>query len=138
LQSITNNTDNIGIGLDNKVYDNSLKNQQNAYMQTAFAYGNISTITYAIGNGTDVVSWDNGIVGNYWSDYNGEGNYIIDAKNVDHHPLSQQVNISTSAPTTSNNTLTIAIIAPIVILAIIVFSMLVYRRYRKTASKPKE
>ena len=97
--AITNNSENIGIGLDNKVYRNNLSNYKNAFIQTSFAYGNISTITYAIGNGTDLVSWDNGSVGNYWSDYNGNGKYVIDQNNVDYHPLSQQLDISVKAPT---------------------------------------
>ncbi len=53
----------------------------------------------------DVVALDNGVVGNYWSDYlarypnatevdsSGIGNtpYIIDANNVDHYPLLSEV-----------------------------------------------
>jgi len=35
------------------------------------------------------VSWNNNMVGNYWSDYNGNGSYVIDQKNVDSHPLTQ-------------------------------------------------
>jgi parallel beta-helix repeat protein len=44
-------------------------------------------------NNTDQVypsgtnAWDNGVKGNYWSDYNGTGSYIIDATNKDNHPL---------------------------------------------------
>jgi hypothetical protein len=43
--------------------------------------------------------WDNGVEGNYWSDYNGTDSnqdgigdtpYIIDANNVDHYPLMAQ------------------------------------------------
>jgi len=44
-------------------------------------------------NNTDQVypsgtnAWDDGVEGNYWSDYNGTGPYVIDASNKDNHPL---------------------------------------------------
>lgn len=93
--AISNNSENIGIGSNNQVYKNNLVNSPNAVVETSFAYGNLSNIYYAIGNGTDIVSWDNGEVGNYWSDYNGSETYIVDPNNIDHHPLSQFVSIST-------------------------------------------
>jgi len=50
--------------------------------------------------GTDVVQWDNGVTGNYWSDYQAkypdatqnsnetyETPYVIDTNNKDNHPL---------------------------------------------------
>jgi parallel beta-helix repeat protein len=53
-------------------------------------FGNVST-------GTGIFcrnSWDNGVEGNYWSEYNGTGSdgigntpYVIDANNTDNHPL---------------------------------------------------
>jgi parallel beta-helix repeat protein len=70
-------------------------------------------------------SWDNGVIGNYWSDYNGHGTYYIDENNIDHYPLTQ-------AP----NKLTVGFILPIAvtILAVsIVISLLLYRRHQKTA-----
>ncbi|NIO61333.1 MAG: hypothetical protein GTO35_01570, partial [Gammaproteobacteria bacterium] len=33
-------------------------------------------------------AWDNGVEGNYWSDYNGTGLYEIDDKNKDRYPLT--------------------------------------------------
>jgi parallel beta-helix repeat protein len=54
----------------------------------------------ALNNGTEVASigqvakWDNGSMGNYWSDYNGNGVYMIDQNNVDNHPLAFPVDIS--------------------------------------------
>lgn len=67
--------------------------------------------------GTDIVSWDNGKQGNYWSDYqakypngtevdaSGVENtpYVIDENNTDHYPLTQQFNISTTALATTDN-----------------------------------
>jgi hypothetical protein len=39
-------------------------------------------------------TWDNGTIGNYWSDYNGQGSYDINENNIDNHPLPNQVDIS--------------------------------------------
>jgi len=64
-------------------------------------------------NGTDIVLWNKGKVGNYWGDYqskypkateidaSGIGNtpYVIDQNNTDYYPLMQQVDISLPAPT---------------------------------------
>jgi parallel beta-helix repeat protein len=41
---------------------------------------------------------DDGKIGNYWSDYNSKGDYVIDTNNVDHHPLAQQPNPSPTVP----------------------------------------
>lgn len=134
--ALTNNSEGIGIGTDNKVYENNLDNSQNAIKETAFPYGNITNITYAIGNGTDIVSWDNGVVGNYWSDYNGHGTYVIDETNVDHYPLAQQVDISTVAPIAPSGIplLAIAVVSTVsvVIVGIII---LVYFKKRKQKSQ---
>jgi hypothetical protein len=84
--------------------------------------------------------WDDGSKGNYWSDYNGQGNYVIDEKNVDHYPLTQQVDISvptpTPAPTQLNEVLILPIAVTVVILAVIV-SLLLYRTHRKSISQNK-
>ena len=80
-----------------------------------------------MGNGTDVISWDNGLVGNYWSDYNGQGAYVIDENDVDRHPLTQQVDISTTAPELSTIIVTIAII----IVDFVGIGLLVYFMKRK-------
>jgi parallel beta-helix repeat protein len=63
-------------------------------------------------NGTDIVSWDNGSVGNFWSDFqsrypnaseagsSGVWNtpYTIDAKSTDHYPLMSKIDITATAP----------------------------------------
>jgi hypothetical protein len=74
-------------GLGNKIYYNNIvDNTQNALVQQ---------------NVTDVVLWDNGYVGNYWSDYQskypnatgvgalgiGDTPYVIDDNNKDRYPL---------------------------------------------------
>ena len=135
--AITNNSENIGIGLDDKVYRNNLSNYQNAFIQTAFAYGNISTITYAIGNGTDVVSWDNGMIGNYWSDHKGNGSYVIDENNVDHYPLILKVDISVPIPSQINVVSILPIAVTLVLFFVVIISLLLYRQRRKTISQNK-
>lgn len=92
---------------------------------------------------TNVVSWDNGVVGNYWSDYNGNGSYVIDENNIDHHPLTQQVDVNSVAPTSTSsatinsfNALAIAIITIVIIFALAIF-LLLYRRHRKNNNLKK-
>ena len=124
-------------------YNNIFDNAKNAYVETEYPYNlTLDKIErrYVIGNVTDVVSWDNGIVGNYWGDYNGNGSYVIDEKNVDNYPLTQQVDINSIAPTPTPNSSSIEfwvqpLIITIVILAVVIISMMLYRRHRKTSNK---
>ena len=108
-----------------------MENSKNALVETAFSYGNF-------GNGTDIVSWDNGAVGNYWSDYYGNGTYVIDQNNIDHHPLTQQVDVSVKAPTLTPLPTGISITAPLLLLIIVIVvgivSLLLFRRHQKSAS----
>jgi parallel beta-helix repeat protein len=95
-------------GSGNIVYHNNLfNNSQNANVEHTHPYGVTGVV-----NGTTVVSWDNGAVGNYWSDYqskypnatevdkSGVGNtpYVIDGNNTDYCPLMHPVDISTEPP----------------------------------------
>jgi hypothetical protein len=93
-------------------------------------------------DGTDFVLWDNSVIGNYWSDYNGSGIYIIDQNNVDRYPLTQQVDVNSIAPTpmpfSISNFSSVAIIA-ILIIVVLVFVFVfgvVYVWKKKTDSKP--
>jgi hypothetical protein len=68
------------------------------------------TISYWTGTGiggSGFNVWNNGSVGNYWSDYSGNGSYVIDENNVDHYPLLQPVDISQSASVPEFSWLTI-------------------------------
>jgi hypothetical protein len=90
-------------GMDNIFFSNNLIDNQRQVVVEIVAHG-ISVLL----NGTDVVSWDNGVVGNFWSDYlsrypnatqnNNTGTYntpyIIDANNKDNHPLFSPRNTS--------------------------------------------
>jgi nitrous oxidase accessory protein len=84
------------IGSGNICYRNNLiDNSRNAFVEHAYSY-NISNIFGVVGNGTDVVAWDNGKEGNYWSNYRGidadndgigDAPYVIDASNQDRYPI---------------------------------------------------
>jgi parallel beta-helix repeat protein len=97
--------------------------------------------------------WDNGTVGNYWSDYqtkypnateidnSGIGNtpYIIDAYNIDHYPLMKPVAIPELPDGTGNNgtektepfpTLLVVAVA-ITIVALVAIGVVVYWKKRK-------
>jgi parallel beta-helix repeat protein len=88
-------------------------------------------------NGTDVVSWDNGAVGNYWSDYNGHDSYNINQNNVDHYPLTQAIDVNSIVPiptpsaTTSNDSALTIVAIPIIVVLVLAISLLLYRRHRK-------
>jgi parallel beta-helix repeat protein len=74
-------------------------------------------------------SWDNGEIGNYWSDYKGQGYYYIDENNIDHYPITQ-----------ASNKLNVGFILPIAVTLLVVssvFSLLLYRRYKKTVNLKK-
>ena len=111
------------IGSGNVVYSNNLiDNGQNAFVEKSYLYKSPNSV-----NGTDIVSWDNGKDGNYWSDYSGNGTYVIDQNNIDHHPLIFPAFIGTMA-------FYLIIITVVVLFAIITF-LLLYRKHRKTAKE---
>jgi nitrous oxidase accessory protein NosD len=134
------------IGSGNKVYCNNIaENTQNAFVDQTYPY-NISLIDNAIGNGTDVVLWDNGSMGNYWSDYSakypnateiggsgtgtGDTPYVINGNNQDNYPLWSPAEISDLSPSeTFPTTLVAAISAASVI--VVCISLLVYFKKRR-------
>jgi parallel beta-helix repeat protein len=73
--------------------------------------------------------WDDGKAGNYWSNYNGTGEYVIDANNVDHHPLTQQPNLTPSTPPVPE-------FSDLVILLLLIFGLFVavIRKHRKISN----
>jgi parallel beta-helix repeat protein len=84
-------------------------------------------------SGIDLVSWDFGKEGNYWSDYNGSGIYTINQNNSDHYPLTQQMDISSIAInlTPIVPELPVLVLVP---LLLSMFSVAVILRHRKTAN----
>lgn len=105
-------------------------------------------------------TWDKGKVGNYWSDYSSKypnaseldtsgiwnTPYAINENNIDHYPLMEPVNIYESSNPTPTPTpfepprnpphldLTDYLLPMSIILAIIIVSVLLFRRYRKTSN----
>lgn len=75
-------------------------------MSQGGAEGNLFYCNNFIDNGQNVYNeaivtsvgsrnfWDNGTAGNFWSDYNGQGPYVIDETNVDYHPLTSTIDIT--------------------------------------------
>ncbi len=133
--------DNVSIvqGSGNEVYQNNIvNNTQNAKVEINGLNASGSA------NGVTIVSWDNGKVGNYWSDYNskypnaveidasGIGNtpYVIDQNNIDRYPLMQQVNITTEEKPTAVISLLTAAIITLVAVLIVVTLLLIFARYK--------
>ncbi len=117
-----NEFSNAGIG--NVVYKNNfVDNTKNVLVNKSYLASNDT----ALSGITAQVSWDNAVTGNFWSDYNGSGFYVIDQNNVDHHPLSQPLDNSTDMSTPN-----LALIIIAALIALIILAFLVYRRYRKT------
>jgi parallel beta-helix repeat protein len=98
LNYITIPADFLGFG--NQVYYNNIVNNGvNAKVEHTCIF--TANVSEGEGNGTDVVSWDNGKVGNYWSDYLskypnatevdnsgiGDAPYVIDENNKDRYPF---------------------------------------------------
>jgi len=84
--------------------------------------------------GTDIVSWDNSTIGNYWDDYSGlddnddgigDTPYIIDENNQDNYPLMM--------PSEPEQELfpTALVIPPVIIVTILCIGLLVYFKKRK-------
>lgn len=110
--------DGYPLGTGNVVYNNRfIYNKINAKVENAFPYD----VGY-VNNGTDMVSWDKGSTGNYWSDYNNPFAYVIDSNNVDHHPLPYL------------SALVIILITSLAIILVVVVLLLIYRKRRKTAN----
>jgi hypothetical protein len=83
---------------NNLIYYNNI--EVNYYLS-----GGVNATPYPIiGIGASFNRWDNGTVGNYWSDYKGQGVYELDKNNIDQYPLTQRVaipsivNTSTTTP----------------------------------------
>ena len=110
---------------------------QNNFVCDTVSNTNTARVYYSID------SWDNGSVGNYWSDYNGSSVYVIDEKNIDQYPLTSPVDIyavsnPTPSPSSDRNAphldpiFYIIPISVILTVVIVVLSSVIYRRQRKT------
>jgi len=104
LLNFPNAGDIVVSGVGNTVFGNLFFNstKQVAKEESSYNYPNTTRM------GTDIVSWDNGTVGNYWSDYSGldsnndgigDTAYIIDENNKDNYPL---ITVTEMPPTPSS------------------------------------
>ena len=92
--------------VDSTVYNNTCgvclcASTGNTFYDNAFTNNDVPVVSYLVSPFSTVSTgifsknyWDDGIEGNYWSDYNGTGSngiggtpYVIDANNADNHPL---------------------------------------------------
>jgi parallel beta-helix repeat protein len=120
--SIANNGDGLNVwfsSTNNLIYDNRFQNntQQVNLSNESLAYN----------------SWDNGTLGNYWSDYQGHGTYVIDGNNIDHHPLTQTP-VSVKAQTLLS-ALPIASIALATVSVAVAVLLVLYLSYYKRQTK---
>ncbi|MBN1358680.1 right-handed parallel beta-helix repeat-containing protein [Candidatus Bathyarchaeota archaeon] len=85
-------------GVGNTVFGNLFINntKQVSQEERSFNYPDTTSM------GTDIVSWDNGTIGNYWDDYSGldenddelgDAPYIIDENNKDNYPLMNSLGL---------------------------------------------
>ena len=97
LLNFPNGGDVVVSGVGNTVFGNLFINNTKQVSQDEINYGNIPD-TWSMG--TDIVSWDNSTIGNYWDDYSGfdengdaigDTPYFINENNQDNHPLMETV-----------------------------------------------
>lgn len=131
-------------GTNNLVFANNFLDNIHANVNIEYqypyaeAYRQLKQEAYpnSIINGTDIVYWDNGTMGNYWSNYSGNGSYVIDGNNLDNYPLTQPVIILTAS--TEPESISIdAWLQPLIItiiLAVVIISIFFYRRHQKSSS----
>jgi hypothetical protein len=90
----------------NQIINNQVGVHTSYAISQGGAEGNLIYKNNFVGNGQNVYNeaivsttvsvnfWDDDKEGNYWSNYNDQGTYVIDQSNVDNHPLSYPVDIS--------------------------------------------
>jgi hypothetical protein len=90
---------------------------------------------------TDIVSWDNGTIGNYWDDYSGldenddgigDTPYIIDENNKDNNPLvNSWFPTPTPEPQPSEPFPAMLVTASVITVTVVSLGLLVYFKKRK-------
>lgn len=96
LLNFPNGGDVVVSGVGNMVFANLFLNNIEQVDREESSYNYPPTTSM----GTDIVSWDNSTLGNYWNDYSGlddnqdgigDTPYIIDENNKDNHPLMNPI-----------------------------------------------
>jgi parallel beta-helix repeat protein len=137
-----------GIKLQQAQTDNSIYN--NNFIDNSPLFGFAVSMPWPV----NPAEWDNGVVGNYWSDYHsrypnatevsgtgvGDTAYLINENNIDHHPLMQPVtdpqlphsDLNPSRPSTDvPNPILVAVAAVAVAFAASAVAALVWFRKHK-------
>ena len=142
---------------NNTVYANQFENNALAISlgtQIAdFIYNNVSSNHFYLNNfinntqnvwiasGTPVNFWDNGMQGNYWSNFlgidsNGDGlsetPYVITANNTDHYPLMKATTLSQENPTVIPEFPNLLV--PLVLGSGVIVTTLLYRQKKEKES----
>lgn len=146
------NNSYVGIGLvsssNNQFYLNRVINNSLNAQVGGFVPAWIDSYPGVGGLGTN--TWDNGSIGNYWSDYalkypnaseidaSGIGNfpYIIDANNTDRYPLIAPSGVSATSPTSpeierENTSIPMAIIAGVIGVSVTIVSISLFYYFKK-------
>jgi parallel beta-helix repeat protein len=98
LLNFPNAGDIVVSGVGNTVFGNLLIDNAKQVSQEESSYNYPPTTSM----GTDIVSWDNSTLGNYWDDYSGmddnqdgigDTSYIIDENNKDNYPLMNPIEL---------------------------------------------
>jgi len=119
---ISNNISNSNVAFgfynssDNIIYYNNISNNSIVFQDQS-----IGLYPYMASSNI----WDNGTVGNFWSNYKGNGSYVIDSSNIDYYPLTYEITVPEFSW---------SVIVPLLVL---VFSVALIFRYRKTAKLKK-
>jgi parallel beta-helix repeat protein len=109
--TIKSNVNGVAVGGGYSDVETSRDVSGNIFYENDFINNTSQVTPPFLGSGQSAIaqnSWDNGIVGNYWSDYesrypnaseldsSGSWNtqYMIDADNIDHYPLMAPFNVS--------------------------------------------
>jgi hypothetical protein len=147
---------------DNLFFDNNIEHLLCYYSSNnLFYHNNIDSADLLYESSWMPNSWDNGKEGNYWSSYNGtdinadgigDTVYKFNSDNIDRYPLTQPVDIYSTANPIPNETPTLPpedrsilhleptdyLLPIIIVLIVIIISLLLFRRHRKTAKKPSK
>jgi nitrous oxidase accessory protein len=140
LLNFPNAGDVVISGVGNTVFSNLLINNTKQVSQEESSYNYPDTTRM----GTDIVSWDNSTIGNYWSDYNGtDANgdgigdlpYVIDENNQDNYPLMVSYEIAPAPspePTPRVDTFPTALVAASAMtVAVVGIGLLLHFKKRK-------